>query len=430
MPVINNQGYRRDLNLEETPDDGAAFDNLAGAGAAADIRLLQNNLRNTSKVGFNTVDAQGFFSFASDRRIGISSLFSSQQGTGNSVITINLAEPYEVKVGYLVELKGITTDKTTGVSSAVSLNGQYTVQTVTPDSTTLTLTNELINYTEFGMNTSSVQFILKPQNIFTFTDGDLVGVSTNVTIDGKTFDQNTTYYVTDSNAVNKFKLSTTLGGSAILIGGNSTASNDNFSFVRNDAVQQQNLINYIEPDYQDTDNEGDDFSFLEGLTINESFDNAQTNTESAEYFTGKKYRGDEPVAVSDEIKFEGNVVLNDPADNIDDNGVDNVNAPGIYIGNTRAFSSDNNPWSKVGTELNTSSEEVSISELAFLDGSTLNNSEDGSMVIEGIASDISTVSGQSAESSLSGGNFTHKLPIKVQDENGNQETYYLLLSDT
>ena len=427
MPVINNQGYRRDLNLEETPDDGAAFDNLAGAGAAADIRLLQNNLRNTSKVGFNTVDAQGFFSFTSDRRIGISSLFSSQQGTGNSVITIDLAEPYEVKVGYLVELKGIT-----GVSSAVSLNGQYTVQTVTPDSTQLTLTNEFINYTEFGMNISSVQFILKPQNIFTFTDGDLVGVSTNVTIDGETFDQDTTYYVTDSNAINAFKLSSTLGGSAISIGGNSTASNDNFSFVRNDAVQQQNLINYIEPDYQDTDGEGDDFSFLEGSTINESFDNAQTNTESAQYFTEKKYRGDLPVSVSDEIKFEGNVVLNDPANHITNSteGVDSQYAPGIYIGNTRAFSSDNNPWSKVGTELNTSSEEVSIGELAFRDGSILNNSQDGSMVIEGIASDLSTVSGQSADSSLSGGNFTHKLPIKVQDENGNQETYYLLLSDT
>ena len=427
MPVINNQGYRRDLNLEETPDDGAAFDNLAGAGAAADIRLLQNNLRNTSKVGFNTVDAQGFFSFASDRRIGISSLFSSQQGTGNSVITINLAEPYEVKIGYLVELKGIT-----GVSSAISLNGQYTVQTVTPDSTQLTLTNELINYTEFGMDISSVQFILKPQNIFTFTDGDLVGVSTNVTIDGKTFDQDTTYYVTNSNAINRFKLSGTSGGSAISIGGNSTASNDNFSFVRNDAVQQQNLINYIEPDYQDTDNEGDDFSFLEGSNINASFDSAQTNTESAQYFTEKKYRGDQPVSVSDEIKFEGNVVLNDPANHITNSteGVDSQYAPGIYIGNTRAFSSDNNPWSKVGTELNTSSEEVSISELAFLDGSILNNSQDGSMVIEGIASDVSTVSGQSAESSLSGGNFTHKLPIKVQDENGNQETYYLLLSDT
>jgi len=428
MPVINNQGYRRDLNLEETPDDGAAFDNLAGAGAAADIRLLQNNLRNTSKVGFNTVDAEGFFSFTSDRRIGISSLFSSQQGTGNSVITIDLAEPYEVKVGYLVELKGIT-----GVSSAVSLNGQYTVQTVTPDSTQLTLTNELINYTEFGMNTSSVQFILKPQNIFTFTDGDLVGVSTNVTIDGKTFDQDTTYYVTNSNAINRFKLSGTSGGSAISIGGNSTASNDNFSFVRNDAVQQQNLINYIEPDYQDTDNEGDDFSFLEGSNINASFDSAQTNTESAQYFTEKKYRGDQPVSVSDEIKFEGNVVLNDPANHITNSteGVDSQYAPGIYIGNTRAFSSDNNPWSKVGTELNTSSEEVSISELAFLDGSILNNSQDGSMVIEGIADDVENVSlTNGAVSSLSGGNFTHKLPVTVQDELGNQETYFLLLSDS
>jgi len=424
MAVINNQGYRRDLNLEETPDDGAAFDNLAGAGAAADIRLLQNNLRNTSKVGFNTVDAQGFFSFASDRQIGISSLFSSQQGTANTVITIDLAEPYELKVGYLVELKGIT-----GVSSAVSLNGQYTVQTTIPDSTRVTLTNELINYTEFGMSTSSVQFILKPQNVFTFTDGDIVGVSTDVTIGGVTFNQNTTYYVTNSNGVNKFKLSSTSGGSAISIGGSSTASNSNFSFIRDDAVHQQQLINYIEPEYQDTENEGDDFSFLSD-SINDTFENAQTNSELAEYFTAKKYRGDESISTIDQIKFEGNVVLNDPANNITINGVDNANAPGIYIGNTRAFSSDNNPWNKVGTALTTSSEEVSIGELAFLDGSILSNSEDGSMVIEGIASDVSTVSGQSAESSLSGGNFTHKLPIKVQDENGNQETYYLLLSNT
>ena len=68
MAVINNQGYRRDLNLEETPDDGGAFDNLAGAGAASDIRLLQNNLRNTSRVGFNTI-SNNFFSFAFDTSI-------------------------------------------------------------------------------------------------------------------------------------------------------------------------------------------------------------------------------------------------------------------------------------------------------------------------------------------------------------------------
>ena len=46
--AISNQGYRRDLNLQETVNDTVALDNLAGAGTADDISYLQNNLRNTS----------------------------------------------------------------------------------------------------------------------------------------------------------------------------------------------------------------------------------------------------------------------------------------------------------------------------------------------------------------------------------------------
>ncbi len=41
--AIQNQGFRRDLNLSETENDRNAFDNLAGAGANADISFLQNN---------------------------------------------------------------------------------------------------------------------------------------------------------------------------------------------------------------------------------------------------------------------------------------------------------------------------------------------------------------------------------------------------
>ena len=41
-----NQGYRKDLNLDETTNDTQALNNLAGAGIAADVRVLQNNLRN------------------------------------------------------------------------------------------------------------------------------------------------------------------------------------------------------------------------------------------------------------------------------------------------------------------------------------------------------------------------------------------------
>ena len=53
--AIQNQGFRRDLNLFETEDDRTAFDNLAGSGTNKDIELLQNNLRNTSDISFHTL---------------------------------------------------------------------------------------------------------------------------------------------------------------------------------------------------------------------------------------------------------------------------------------------------------------------------------------------------------------------------------------
>ena len=151
--------------------------------------------------------------------------------------------------------------------------------------------------------------------------------------------------------------------------------------------------------------------------------------ESAEYFSLKKYRSDQSVTTPDSIKFEGSINLHDP-DNynqtgslVTNQGVTGAPAPGIYIGDTRAFSSDNNPWvestadsGNADSKLTTESEEVSIGELAFLDG---NNS----MVITGIDNDVSTVSGVVASS------FTHKIPIQVQDGSGNKESFYLLLTE-
>jgi len=135
----------------------------------------------------------------------------------------------------------------------------------------------------------------------------------------------------------------------------------------------------------------------------------------------KKYRGDTDTTTTDSIAFEGSVVINDPNNyNITSDKVLGNNpvrrSPGVYIGDTRAFSSDNNPWNKVGTALTTSAEEVSIGELAFLDGTN-------SMVVTGIGTDITSVSGEVATS------FTHKIPVKVQDANGNQESYFLLLTE-
>ena len=64
--AIANQGYRRDLNLSETENEEKAISNLMGTGIDVDLRYLQNNLRNVSKIPFNNVDSAGFFSFAED----------------------------------------------------------------------------------------------------------------------------------------------------------------------------------------------------------------------------------------------------------------------------------------------------------------------------------------------------------------------------
>ena len=424
--AIANQGYRRDLNLKETTDDTVALDNLAGSGTASDLSYIQNNLRNRSSVSFNSITSDGFFSFENDRQITINGLSAEGDAT-STAISIFLPDPYLFKFGDFIELSGISE------SGATALNGQYSVSAVSPDLKTVFVSKKGVNYTNSSMSISGVTFTLKVQDIFAFTNGDVVNLSEDVTFNITsgtiTLVSNINYYVIESNGINKFKLSTSENGTSVLPStGVSGGTPNNFQIKRQDAVHQQQVINFIKPQVQNTDGE---FDWLDGNTINSTFDTTQSNIEAAEYFTLKKYRGDQNVTTSESIKIQGSIVLNDP-DNYNQTGdlvinrnpdgsiIPNAPAPGIYISDTRAFSADNNPWSEstatgnVDGKLTTESEEVSIGELAFLDG---NNS----MIITGIDSDVSTVSG-TADS------FTHKIPIQIQDGSGNKETYYLLLS--
>ena len=424
--AIANQGYRRDLNLKETTDDTVALDNLAGAGTANDLSYIQNNLRNRSSVSFNSITSDGFFSFQNDRQVTINGLSATGDAT-STAISIFLSDPYLFKFGDFIQLSGISE------SGATALNDQYTVNAVSPDLKTVFVSKKGVNYTNPSMSISGVTFTLKVQDIFAFTNGDVVNlnedVTFNITSGTITLTSNINYYVIESNGVNKFKLSTTENGTSVLPStGVSGGTPNNFQIKRQDAVHQQQVINFIKPQVQNTDGE---FDWLDGDTINDTFDTTQSNIESAEYFTLKKYRGDQNVTTSELIKIQGSVVLNDPDHynktgdlvinkNPDGSTIPNAPAPGIYISDTRAFSADNNPWSEstatgnVDGKLTTESEEVSIGELAFLDG---NNS----MIITGIDNDVSTASG-AADS------FTHKIPIQIQDGSGNKETYYLLLS--
>ena len=434
MPVINNQGYRRDLNLSETEEEEKAISNLMGTGIQDDLRYLQNNLRNVSRIPFNNLDSNGFFSFAEDKTLAIQSIVSdeSPSNSNNTRVRITLTEPYLLKQGNLVDLSIPNT------SAAFVLNGQYTVGNVSTDLRVITLTkNNVVYYANIPL--TGISFIHKSENIFTFTNGDVVNLSEDVTfnaaIGGPTFtlSSDVTYYVIESNGINKFKLSTTENGTSALPPlGVSGGTPSNFQFIRQDPVHRDQILFFRYPKIQDTE----DFNYLGGNSINDVLGSSQTNVEIAEISILKKYRGDKGLVSTDEsVKYEGSVVLNDPQNyNSSSNfvlneGVEGSPAPGIYIGGTRAFSSDNNPWGKegaenaVGSALTTSSYEVSIGELAFLDGSLLSNTEEGSMIIEGIDSDVSDVS-------VLANSFTHKIPIKVEDANGNQESYYLLVSNT
>ena len=417
--AIQNQGFRRDLNLKETEDDRTAFDNLAGSGTSKDISFLQNNLRNISSIPFYAVDSDGFFSSANDKVIGITSITvtgnTDVDGSKTTSIQVSLINPHLIKFGDLVKISGIT-----GAGANI-VNGEFSIVGTSNDLKTFSFSKTGVDFTETYTSVTGIGFSLSASDIFSFTKDDVINVNQEVKLVGSgttILSPNTDYYVSNSDGLTKFKLSTsssTVGFNTITIAGGAALTPDNFQFNRKDPVHQQQIINYIKPDIQD-----DEFSYLDGGSINDTMDSTQSNIESAEFFMGKKYRGDADTTTTDPIAFEGSVVINDPdnynnlASNITDNNPLR-RSPGVYIGDTRAFSSDNNPWNKVGTALTTSSEEVSIGELAFLDGTN-------SMVITGIGTDIRPVSGEIASS------FTHKIPVRVQDASGNQESYFLLLT--
>ena len=312
--AIANQGYRKDLDLLETPNDFTAIDNLGGVGISFDLQIIQNNLRNISTAGFSTL-TDGFFDF---------------ETTSN----------------------------------------------------------------------------------FVFTNDDPIKFSKSVSFGVTTFNTTDTFFICNSNGENKFKLSTTssisdTGINTISITG--TASTNIFNFIRSDEVTKDNILNLIDPvSLQD-----DDFNTINNIgqpVIRNSFSTVQERIENSEFFISRKYKGNADTTADRDIKVEGVVKVNDPVnfnDSVSDLG--DTKSPGVFINNTRAFSSDNNPWEELGSDdgtgtLSTDSLEVSVAELSLVNsisiGGTSTNSETGI----GVTS------------------FTHKLPVVI-----NGETYSLLL---
>ena len=309
--AIQNQGYRVDLNLSETTQELTVLDNLGGEGISADIRIIQNNLRNISTLAYSS-NSNGFFTF--------------------------------------------------------------------PD---------------------SVESI--------FTNDDVVSVGTTISIGSTTLEPSINYYICNSNGQNQFKISTTasdsaVGVSTITISG--TPSPTSFDIIRKNPVEKENLINFIKPQIQDAIGE-----FNWNDDVNSTFNSTEINIDTSKYYIGKKYKNGSDNTTDREIKFQGVVKTADPAGlNNSTLGLADPKSPGVFIGPTRAFSSNDQPWTETGTigsgSLKTSSSEVSVSDLTFL----------GEVKIEGI-------SPVNQSSPVDVKNYTHKIPVTIYGV-----TYYLLLT--
>ena len=333
-PKLQNQGYRQDLNLQETLSDFDAWNSLYETGIGLDLAVIRNNLRNTSPIGFSSIH-NDFFEFSSDGE-------------------------------------------------------------------------------------------------FIFTDNDIVGLSHTVSFASTSLDYGKNYYIVNSDGRNRFKLSlrpethplgvctiTEVSGDPTGVTSPTTGPLDpfpadptgTFNIIRQDPVHQANIINFIQPDYQD-----DRFKYLS--SINSTFLDTTNNNEIAEFLLTKKYRNDKDTITDREVKYEGSIIVNDP-DNRNNTGTgvnDIPNSPGIFIGETRAFSTDNNPWTKEtgDSAVQTESDEVSVGELFFNDE------------IEIVGVTTETVTDASGNNTLAVGGYSagslYKIPMVI-----NNETYYVLL---
>lgn len=395
-----NQGFRKDLNLQETSNETTALNNLGGAGIANDLRILQNNLRNTSTISFVTVVgaaiSSGYFYFGptefvftNDDVVGVRTDITVGVGVtlykDNTYYICNSNSENRFKLSTTPSTVGVNTITVSSLPPPTDI--QYSVNSVivgtggtgyTGLSTTVTISSP---ETSWGIRATAVAEV---------SNGSVVAI--NVTSNGRG------YLSAPKITISKPKVGINTATATLELTPNFYT---NIDFIRRDPVHKENILNLVKPNIQDTEN----FNYLGGSSINSVFGGIAASNETARFFITKKYKGNENTVSNNDINVEGSIKINDPQGfNIGTSVLSDPKSPGVFIGDTRAFSSNNNPWTQVGTALSTLSSSVSIGELYFANDIT----------ITGIGTESAT--------SVAVTTYTHKLPVVI-----NGETYYVLL---
>jgi len=449
MPVIANQGYRKDLNLSEGVDDSATWNNLYQAGLSNDLAVLRNNLRNTSQLGISSltldtsaVGLASFFSFqqssnspytdgearelvyTNDDVVGFSHTVTFGTGAGATSVVGGSSPNYYVCSSNGLDKFKISVRASNETVGAGLVVGVSTIHEITSYPPTIiggrawAASGSIINFAHDGRKDFS-----RSNDSFsnlTASGGTGSGAVWNTSDYGATIEfANDGANPTGKAIGSNYRVGDVLLLPASSVGGGSDieitiTDVQDFRIIRKDPVIKNNLTNFIPPEIQDDSG----FNWLDNDIVT-VFRETASNSDTANYFIGKKYKGNADTTTSKDIKLEGSSTVADPANsNTSQSNIDASDSPGVFIGATRAFSSDNNPWEKNGTAgasdaaLKTQSYQSSIGELEFRDD----------IEITGISQVTVSPADPSLGSYSPGTKDLWKIPVVI-----NGETYFLLL---
>lgn len=452
MAITANQGYVRNLNLEETPDKTLTINNLGGGSISSDLSVFYANTKNSTKLLYKPGE-EGF----SVSVLGQSTLFTfdllSCYGNGdvinfkgarkindivydyvNDELTITFSGNHNLNNNSIGSRMTIVDSYFDGPSPTFFNDKGFLIKSITSVNS---LVLEDIGYSDRFTNppgnyAPSVNLPPDQNTRYVYAINEYLPLPSPLSYSQK-------YYVVLSNGTDRFQIATEyVRGqlvNPILL---SDPVDNPLVFQRTNEVTQQNLINLIFPDSENVVEETQEFSFSNNIrfrSINDNFDYLESILDSSNFFKQTKYvRSINNVFSENPIKIEGSLTTIDP-DNFNDGTAEifGETSPGVFILDPnsskeniiklRSFSDNTSPW-----ELNTSTLEYSAASLGAGSDPTQQEMSIGNMILKGdpiSVDNIQSVVVESAPNIIPNQKFTHKLPVLI-----NGEEYNLLLTDS
>ena len=419
MPILN-QGYVRELNLDETFDGARSLDNLALGSISQDLAIFANNSGNISTVVWKkdilnyAIENNKTFKFdtqilyGSGDPINIAPCIIVENFTwNNNRLTLTFSKPHTLIAESFIDIENTRFDIAGG-----TVNGTYSIDAI--------------------LSSTSIR-IIYPEDTGNYIVSDKGYITSDRLQLPAPLSKNIRYFVTSSNAINKFDI--TLEYRQRLVSDSVSIAPEiitDLLFIRSNTTTSENLLNLTLPSIEDGE-----FSYAgQDRTFDENFVIVENQLDGANFLRTKKFRTNANNTFESEIKLEGHLKIIDP-DSFNNSTYNlspefNSKTPGVFIVNPistldnilkiRAFSDNSNPWqSNTSTgDLESLTNQINIGDLKF---TSQNVSTGGNGTTEGSGSPT-LIGIQDIISSTNTTNFsfTHKLPVEI-----NGEIYFFLL---